>query len=283
MKNPVSSYDVALSFAGEQRWYVDLVNSELKALGVTTFYDEDWRVELWGKDLNEAFTEIYSEQAKSVLMFISKEYVEKIWTRVERRAALSRAINEKGEYILPVRFDHTSVPGMPSTLRYVLLQDVSAKQLAELVCKKIGHQLPINFVSPGVPPGSKANSNEVTFNYSNHSGRFLIGSGDSEFDTRWSDRGIGSIYCYNDGGSQVALVPMNWKITDVSSASALDYSSRVRAPSDGRFVVLRNPRGYFAALKIVKVISHPDELQNSITMKYWILTDGSENFSGVEE
>jgi hypothetical protein len=31
------------------------------------------------------------------------------------------------------------------------------------------------------------------------------------------------------------------------------------------------------------VLAHEDELQDSLTMKYWILTDGSENFSGVEE
>jgi len=53
----MSKYDVALSFAGEQRWYVDVVNSELKAFGISTFYDDDSQVELWGKDLNEVFTE----------------------------------------------------------------------------------------------------------------------------------------------------------------------------------------------------------------------------------
>jgi len=145
----VDNFEVALSFAGEQRWYVDVVNSELKSLGIATFYDEDWQVELWGKDLNETFTEIYSKQAKAVLMFISKEYVEKVWTKVERRAALSRAINEKGEYILPVRFDHTAVPGMPSTVGYLYLQDLSARQLAQKVCRKIGREIPNNLISSG--------------------------------------------------------------------------------------------------------------------------------------
>jgi TIR domain len=282
-ENPVSNYDVALSFAVEQRWYVELVNSELKALGISTFYDEDWQVDLWGKDLNEAFTEIYSKQAKSVLMFISKEYVEKVWTRVERRAALSRAINEKGEYILPVRFDHTSVPGLPSTVKYIVLQDLSAKQLAHLVCRKIGREIPPSFIATGPPPGSKATSNEVTFNYWNHSGRFLIGSGDFEFDMRWSKAGLGRIYCYSDGRARVALVPMSSRLSDVTKASTLDYSSRVRAPSEGRFLTLQNPKGYFAAVKIIKALAHEDELQDSLTMKYWILRDGSENFSGVEE
>ena len=42
-----------------------------------------------------------------VVVFISKAYVEKTWPRHERRAALSRMIQEQGEYVLPVRFDDT--------------------------------------------------------------------------------------------------------------------------------------------------------------------------------
>jgi len=81
----------------------------------------------------------------------------------------------------------------------------------------------------------------------------------------------------------VALVPTGSRLTDIVRASSLDYSSRVRAPSEGRFLTLQNPKGYFAAIRIVKVLAHEDEFQDSITIKYWILTDGSENFSGVEE
>lgn len=142
----MSNYDVALSFAGEQRSYVDEVNSELRAYGVTTFYDDDSKVDLWGKDLTEALTKIYSENAKWVVMFISQEYISKIWTNVERRAALSRAINEKTEYILPVRFDDTLVPGMPSTVAYISLKNVSPAELARLICLKIGHRWPVGYV-----------------------------------------------------------------------------------------------------------------------------------------
>lgn len=153
-------------------------------------------------------------------MFISKEYVSKVWGRVERRAALSRAINENSEYVLPVRFDHTSVPGMPSTVAYIPLQEISPKELARLVCRKIGRELPIIHILTGPTPGSKATSNEVTFNYSNHSGRFRIGSGDFEFETCWSKRGFGSIYCYNEGGARVALVPTGSRLLTLSEPLA---------------------------------------------------------------
>jgi hypothetical protein len=47
--------------------------------------------------------------------------------------------------------------------------------------------------------------------------------------------------------------------------------------------VFAKPKGLLCCHRIAKVLAHEDELQDSITMKYWILTDGSENFSGLDE
>jgi hypothetical protein len=44
------SYDVALSFAGEQRAYVQKVAAALRRRGIRPFYDDYEKVELWGKD-----------------------------------------------------------------------------------------------------------------------------------------------------------------------------------------------------------------------------------------
>lgn len=46
-------YDVALSFAGEDRDYAGQVAEQLVELGVTVFYDRFEQVNLWGKDLAE--------------------------------------------------------------------------------------------------------------------------------------------------------------------------------------------------------------------------------------
>ena len=48
-------FEVALSFAGPQREYVEQVASALQARGVAVFYDEFERVSLWGKDATETF------------------------------------------------------------------------------------------------------------------------------------------------------------------------------------------------------------------------------------
>ena len=130
-------YEVALSFAGEQRSYVESVGANLKELGISVFYDEFEKVRLWGKNLLEEFHEVFTENANRTVMFISKDYVEKAWPEHERRSILSRAIKEKSEYILPVRFDDTPVPGLPDTIRFERAEDHTPKSLAEFIVAKI--------------------------------------------------------------------------------------------------------------------------------------------------
>jgi len=81
----------------------------------------------------------------------------------------------------------------------------------------------------------------------------------------------------------MALVPTGSRLADIVSASSLDYSSRVRAPMKGDSLHCKTQRATLLPLRIAKVLAHEDELQDSITMKYWIRTDGSENFSGLDE
>lgn len=46
MSSPEPEYDVALSFAGEQRDYVRAVESELTKAGVSVFFDENEDIEI---------------------------------------------------------------------------------------------------------------------------------------------------------------------------------------------------------------------------------------------
>jgi hypothetical protein len=134
------SYEVALSFAGEQRDYVEQVAVQLRSNNIRVFYDKFETIELWGKDGLEYFEEMFAQRAGAVVIFISKEYVQKSWTRHERRSAFSRAILEHKEYVLPVRFDDTPVPGLPSTIQYLSARDFTPEQLARAICHKLAYQ-----------------------------------------------------------------------------------------------------------------------------------------------
>jgi hypothetical protein len=58
--DPGFEFDVALSFAGEDREYVGTIANQLRARGIRLFYDQYEQVTLWGKDLYEHLDDVYN-------------------------------------------------------------------------------------------------------------------------------------------------------------------------------------------------------------------------------
>ena len=95
-------YEVALSFAGEDRSFAEAVAQGLREAGVEVFYDQDFSAELWGEDLGVKLREAYYAQSRFCIMILSPHYVAKMWPNFERQQAIERLIQEKGRgYILP--------------------------------------------------------------------------------------------------------------------------------------------------------------------------------------
>jgi len=128
-------YEVALSFAGEQRRYVEQVATALRSAGVTVFYDrfED----LWGKDLTTELESVYRSGSRYVVIFVSQEYVGKSWTNHERQHALAGRIERHDDSVLPVRCDEATLPGLPTSIGYVSMTELKPAKLAELIVGKL--------------------------------------------------------------------------------------------------------------------------------------------------
>lgn len=138
MEMGMPKYHVALSFAGENRDYVEEVANYLRSASVDVFYDLFEEEDLWGKDLYEHLTSVYRDQAMFTVMFVSEHYVNKLWGTLERKSAQARAFRESSEYILPATFDpYVEVPGMLGTTGYIDLNKKSPPQLAELIVRKL--------------------------------------------------------------------------------------------------------------------------------------------------
>jgi len=60
-----------------------------------------------------------------------------LWTKHELASAQTRAFKENREYILPVRFDDTEIPGLNETVGYIDANTRSPKEIAELAFKKL--------------------------------------------------------------------------------------------------------------------------------------------------
>lgn len=136
-ENKNQDYDLAISFAGEDRAVAEEIASKLTTQGLKVFYDKYEQAVLWGKDLYSHLTEIYTKKAKYCLIIISKDYAEKQWTNLERKAAQARAFSQNKEYILPLKLDDTEIPGINETTGYVDFRKVPIDEIIELLKFKL--------------------------------------------------------------------------------------------------------------------------------------------------
>lgn len=135
------TYEVAISFAGPQRWLAEQLANTLHEAGYHVFYDDYYPEQLWGKDLTVHFDDIYRKQARYCVMFVSSDYAQRMWTNHEQRSARARALEQKDvEYILPIRVDDTELPGMPSSIGYLPLAQYSIEQISNILIKKLESQ-----------------------------------------------------------------------------------------------------------------------------------------------
>ena len=140
-------YDVTVSFAGEDRHYVEQLARLLRRNGVRVFYDAWEQADLWGKDLFQHLDTIYRSAAKYCLIFVSKSYVNKAWTKHELKSAQARAFSENSEYILPIRLDDAELPGLPPTTAYLDARTMDVREISQVFLSKLGVERKIDIDS----------------------------------------------------------------------------------------------------------------------------------------
>ncbi|MFJ4545813.1 toll/interleukin-1 receptor domain-containing protein [Pseudomonas sp. NPDC088885] len=130
-------YDIAISFAGEDRPVAEKLAASLVLAGLNVFYDEYEQANLWGKDLYVHLSKVYKDDSKYCLMLISEQYAKKQWTNLERRAAQARAFAESSEYILPLRLDDAEIDGILPTIGYLDYRRTQGEQIVEHLVAKV--------------------------------------------------------------------------------------------------------------------------------------------------
>jgi hypothetical protein len=131
-------YDLAISFAGEQRDLAGNLARRLDASGYSVFFDEFRQAELWGSDLSIALSDVYSRQSRYCLILLSTDYLIKPWTNHERQSAISQFISRRSDYILCLKIDDVDLPGFPTIVGYLSLHQVGLDGVYGLLLRKLG-------------------------------------------------------------------------------------------------------------------------------------------------
>jgi hypothetical protein len=130
-------YELALSFAGEDREFVNKVAAVLKNGGARVFYDRYEQADLLGKDLYQHFQIIYRDESRYCVIFASSHYANKLWTNHELRQAQARVFAEQPGYLVPVRLDDTEIPGLNDTIGFLDARELAPSQVADVVLQKL--------------------------------------------------------------------------------------------------------------------------------------------------
>lgn len=128
-----SSYDLAFSFAGEDREYVESVKTECDRLGLVTYYDKERKMDQWGKSFLSEQRKVYSGyKTKHFVPFVSKYYFTKPIPTDEFKSALLES-TKRSRYILPIKLDDSeiSVEYLHGDIQYISKNDFTPRQLAQ--------------------------------------------------------------------------------------------------------------------------------------------------------
>jgi hypothetical protein len=126
-------YDLAVSFAGEHREFVERTVRACEKLGLRVFYDRNKNNEWWGKNFIREQRTVYASGTRYFVPFISTEYLSKPIPMDEFSAAMMTAVKQGDGYILPVLIGNVQVPPdlLHPHIHYLRAEAYTPEQLAE--------------------------------------------------------------------------------------------------------------------------------------------------------
>ena len=132
-------FDIALSFPGEQRPYVEKVAQFLEKLtGPSSyFYDNNYKAQLAQPNLDKMMEDIYRNRSLLIVVFLCAAYEEKEWCGVEFRAVRDIIKVKEDDRVMYIKCDSGKVTGVLSTDGYIDAQKHSPEEIASFIAERL--------------------------------------------------------------------------------------------------------------------------------------------------
>jgi len=134
-------YDVALSFAGENRDLAELISLKLSEREVSVFYDKNEQHRILAENVEDYLAPIYKSEASFVVVLLSDKYPVKIWTKFESEQFKHRFGDNS---IIPIWYENMTTSFFDMTSKYGGISfdpsgdvDAQANIIVETICKKL--------------------------------------------------------------------------------------------------------------------------------------------------
>jgi hypothetical protein len=142
-------YDLVASYAPEDRDEVQPILLRLEELDVRVYDREGQPADLWGRNMVEYLPQVIRHRSRFTVPFVSAHYAAGLWTTVERQAAQTRALEQRTEFLLPIRLDDTELPGLLPTVGHLDLRKHGVEKICEAVVQKLAqHRSAFTFRTP---------------------------------------------------------------------------------------------------------------------------------------
>lgn len=112
----MDKYDIAFSYASEQREIIEKYEKKLKELGLKVFIDIEHPELFVFKHVPDILKKIYDDSEIVMLIFLSKDYINKDFTKYESHIAFDRLLTDKRLTI--VKLDDSMLSWLPSSFFY---------------------------------------------------------------------------------------------------------------------------------------------------------------------
>ena len=136
-------YDIAVSYASEQRTYIERFVKRLMSNGLMVYYDRNEKTKMVGKILDQELHRIYIDEAINCALFLSNEYINKPITKYESQIILSQSLY-KAEYMYIFKFDESlTIPGLNRNFVYSSIKEYpEPEQYADFMYEVIRGKTP---------------------------------------------------------------------------------------------------------------------------------------------
>lgn len=130
-------FDVAISFAGENRKLADLITTYLKILDYEVFYDELYEANYIGSSWSKEFERIFTTDSKYVICLLDCFHKQKIWPTFERECFSEKLpLNQ----LIPIFLDDSKFVGIPQDLigiKFKYQQQEIDEKLKDIIFREI--------------------------------------------------------------------------------------------------------------------------------------------------
>ncbi len=132
-------FDVAFSFPGEIRPYIESIAAELeREVGPNSyFYDNNYKAQLARPSLDTLLQDIYRNRSRLIVVFLCEKYQEKEWCGIEFRAIRDIIKSREYEKVMFIKMDEGKVEGVFSTDGYINGRSHKPEEVASFIQERL--------------------------------------------------------------------------------------------------------------------------------------------------